>query len=175
MCVCVCALAHRQLFVARSRHTHTHCELRAHAHTQTHTRSFGHSLAGALTLTHYLLSLRTHTRTQGLIPPTVESLEQQVARALEQMKSFELPIHQYIYLNSLQRTNQTLFYALLAANLEQCLPIVYTPTGACVCVSGSGCLSLCVSMDMISKIYGRPTFLGLCMCVCACVRKGNSR
>jgi malic enzyme len=59
----------------------------------------------------------------------VESIEQQVQRTLEQLRTFDKPINKYIYLNSLQRTNQTLFYATLAADLEGCLPIVYTPTG----------------------------------------------
>lgn len=66
---------------------------------------------------------------QGLIPPVVETLEDQIERSLEQLKSFDKPINKYIYLNGLQRTNQTLFYATLAAELEACLPIVYTPTG----------------------------------------------
>jgi malate dehydrogenase (oxaloacetate-decarboxylating) len=59
----------------------------------------------------------------------VETIEQQVQRTLEQLRTFDKPINKYIYLNSLQRTNQTLFYATLAADLEGCLPIVYTPTG----------------------------------------------
>ena len=75
------------------------------------------------------LTIITPIKRQGLIPPVVETLEDQIERSLEQLKSFDKPINKYIYLNGLQRTNQTLFYATLAAELEACLPIVYTPTG----------------------------------------------
>ena len=39
----------------------------------------------------------------------------------------------YVFLRDLQDTNETLFYALLARNIEEMLPIVYTPT------VGEGC------------------------------------
>eukprot|EP00124_Ichthyophonus_hoferi_P004827 Ihof_evm3s589 gene=Ihof_evmTU3s589 len=65
---------------------------------------------------------------RGLLPAKLESIETQVERAWEQCIQFEKPINRYIYLNSLQRTNVTLFYALLNRHLEELLPIVYTPT-----------------------------------------------
>eukprot|EP00123_Amoebidium_parasiticum_P016857 comp23611_c0_seq1/m.40162 comp23611_c0_seq1/g.40162 ORF comp23611_c0_seq1/g.40162 comp23611_c0_seq1/m.40162 type:complete len:576 (-) comp23611_c0_seq1:392-2119(-) len=71
---------------------------------------------------------RKRFRLRGLIPPLVESLDTQILRAKEQLAQFTKPINRYIFLNSLQRTNVTLFYALLLDDLEALLPIVYTPT-----------------------------------------------
>lgn len=65
---------------------------------------------------------------RGLIPAKVEPLEVQVKRCHLQLDEFATPLNMYVYLNNLQRTNVTLFYALLMQDLERLLPIVYTPT-----------------------------------------------
>jgi len=70
----------------------------------------------------------------GLLPPQVETLEQQATRALAQLRAFDTNIEKYIYMNSLQERNETVFYRLLIDNLEECMPIVYTPT------VGEGCV-----------------------------------
>ncbi|KNC81342.1 hypothetical protein SARC_06328 [Sphaeroforma arctica JP610] len=64
----------------------------------------------------------------GVIPPVIESLEQQVARTQQQLDGFPVPLDKYIYLAALARNNETLFYATLLNDLKGCLPIVYTPT-----------------------------------------------
>eukprot|EP01134_Creolimax_fragrantissima_P000868 CFRG0868T1 len=64
----------------------------------------------------------------GMIPPVVETLEQQVLRTRQQLDSFPVPLDKYIYLAALSRNNETLFYATLLNDLKGCLPIVYTPT-----------------------------------------------
>src|SRR3546814_17963765 len=47
-------------------------------------------------------------------------------------------IERYAFLRELQDTNETLFYALVVANLEEMLPLVYTPTVGLGCQQFSG-------------------------------------
>lgn len=64
----------------------------------------------------------------GLLPPEVNTLEQQVERVYKGFTKAESPIHKYQYLRALQERHEILFYALLEQHLEEMLPIVYTPT-----------------------------------------------
>ena len=64
----------------------------------------------------------------GLLPPNVLTLDEQVSRRLQALRGFETDLERYAFLRELQDTNETLFYALLVGNLEELLPIVYTPT-----------------------------------------------
>ncbi len=64
----------------------------------------------------------------GLIPPHVSTMEEQLGRVYENYKSKTNNIERYIYLRSLQDRNETLFYALLNRHVEEMTPIVYTPT-----------------------------------------------
>ena len=64
----------------------------------------------------------------GLLPPHVASLEEQVERVYEAFAKEPSPLAKYVYLRALQERNEILFYALLERNLEAMLPIVYTPT-----------------------------------------------
>mgnify|MGYP006413424801 FL=1 len=50
------------------------------------------------------------------------------ARVMWQMKRLKEPINKYIYLSSLCERNHTLFYYVMQENLEELMPIVYTPT-----------------------------------------------
>eukprot|EP01089_Gocevia_fonbrunei_P000331 TRINITY_DN1034_c0_g1_i1.p1 TRINITY_DN1034_c0_g1~~TRINITY_DN1034_c0_g1_i1.p1 ORF type:complete len:571 (+),score=151.17 TRINITY_DN1034_c0_g1_i1:47-1759(+) len=76
---------------------------------------------------------RDALKLRGLLPPAVQSMEVQVKSALAHLHSFETPIQKYIYLSSLKQRNETLFYRLLIENLEECMPIVYTPTVGLAC------------------------------------------
>ena len=64
----------------------------------------------------------------GRLPPRVETLEEQVARAMDQLEKFEKPIEKYAHLNAIHATNVTLYYSILQTYPEKMLPIVYTPT-----------------------------------------------
>jgi malate dehydrogenase (oxaloacetate-decarboxylating) len=79
----------------------------------------------------------------GLLPPHVGNLEDQAARRLKALRDFELNFARYAYLRDLQDTNETLFYAVLARNLEEMMPLVYTPT------VGEGC-------QRFSEIWRKP-------------------
>ncbi|MCC6136392.1 MAG: NAD-dependent malic enzyme [Candidatus Contendobacter sp.] len=64
----------------------------------------------------------------GLLPPQVNTLEQQVERVYRGFLREPDPIGKYQYLRALQERAETLFYALLERHLEEMMPIIYTPT-----------------------------------------------
>lgn len=70
---------------------------------------------------------------EGLLPPAVETLAQQEARALAQLRSKPDDYEKYFFLAGLQRRNDTLFYRLLMNNTDEIMPLVYTPTVGKVC------------------------------------------
>jgi malate dehydrogenase (oxaloacetate-decarboxylating) len=64
----------------------------------------------------------------GLLPPRVNTLEQQVERVYQLYRNAPTPLDKYQFLRSLQERTEILFYALLTRHLGEMLPIVYTPT-----------------------------------------------
>lgn len=65
---------------------------------------------------------------EGLIPPVIESIEEQAARAYRQYQTFKTPLNKHIYLRNIQDTNETLFYRLVQDHISEMLPMIYTPT-----------------------------------------------
>lgn len=65
---------------------------------------------------------------EGLLPPRVLPIEQQVKRTYQQFRQQPSPLAKYQYLNAMHDRNEVLFYRLLTENIEEMLPIVYTPT-----------------------------------------------
>ena len=84
----------------------------------------------------------------GLLPPRVASLEEQVSRRLDALRSFSTDLERYAFMRELQDTNETVFYALLTQNIEELLPIAYTPT------VGAGC-------QHFSRLFRKPRGLFL--------------
>jgi malate dehydrogenase (oxaloacetate-decarboxylating) len=66
----------------------------------------------------------------GMFPSHVSSLDEQVARAEDNLRGFDRDLDKHVYLRVLQDRNEVLFYALLERNLEEVLPLIYTPTVA---------------------------------------------
>ncbi len=67
---------------------------------------------------------------EGLFPPHISSLEEQVQRTYANFRRFTTNLDKHIYLRVLQDRNEVLFYALIQRHLEEMLPIIYTPTVA---------------------------------------------
>ncbi|KAB1204338.1 NADP-dependent malic enzyme [Morella rubra] len=65
---------------------------------------------------------------RGLLPPAVFSQELQEKRLMHNLRQYEVPLHRYMAMMDLQETNERLFYKLLIDNVEELLPVVYTPT-----------------------------------------------
>lgn len=65
---------------------------------------------------------------RGLLPPHVSDILLQEARVLKNFRKMPNALQKYIYLSTLEDRNETLFYHLLMHNLEEMMPIVYTPT-----------------------------------------------
>ena len=86
---------------------------------------------------------RTLLGLHGLLPPQVESLEQQVVRAYDAFRRKSDDLERHIYLRALQDTNEVLFYRLLLDHMEEMMPVVYTPVVALGC-------------QEFSHIYRRP-------------------
>jgi malate dehydrogenase (oxaloacetate-decarboxylating) len=78
--------------------------------------------------TGFTLEERIALGLDGLLPPQVNSLEQQVERAWAGYVDQTTPLQKYQFLRGLQDRSEILFYALLERHLEEMLPIVYTPT-----------------------------------------------
>jgi malate dehydrogenase (oxaloacetate-decarboxylating) len=104
----------------------------------------------------------------GLLPPHVTTLDLQVERRLDAFRGIGADLQKYIFLRGVQDTNETLFYALLTRNIEEMMPIVYTPTVGLGCQLFSrifrkprGLFLSFPLRDRISYILGNPRFDGV--------------
>ncbi|KAF9168975.1 hypothetical protein BGX21_000770 [Mortierella sp. AD011] len=77
--------------------------------------------------------LRAALNIQGLSPSRIETFDIQKKRALAQLRSKASDIEKYMFLAWLRNTNVRLFYGLIADQLEETLPLIYTPTVGTAC------------------------------------------
>jgi malate dehydrogenase (oxaloacetate-decarboxylating)(NADP+) len=70
---------------------------------------------------------------RGLLPPHVHTIEEQMMRVMATFRSKPNDLERYVQLNALQDRNETLFYHVVTAHLEEMMPIIYTPTVGKAC------------------------------------------
>jgi len=79
----------------------------------------------------------------GLLPYHCSTVGEQLARVYGNYQRKDSDLERYIFLNSLQDRNETLFYRLLREHITEMMPIIYTPT------VGEGC-------RRYSHVFRRP-------------------
>jgi malate dehydrogenase (oxaloacetate-decarboxylating) len=91
---------------------------------------------------------RVDLHLDGLLPPQVNTLEQQLDRAYRGYSAEPTPLARYQFLRALQDRQEILYYALLDRHLDEVLPIVYTPTVG-------------LAVQQFSALYQHPRGLSL--------------
>lgn len=95
----------------------------------------------------------------GLLPPSVFSQDDQAIRVLANFRRWVKPIDKYVYLSALMDRNEKLFYKVIAENIEEMAPIIYTPT------VGKAC-------EHFGFIFRKPRWAGgqgqIMNCFCEC-------
>ncbi len=79
----------------------------------------------------------------GLLPPHVSTMKEQVSRVLENLRSQSTDLQRYTEMISLLDRNETLFYRVVMENLDEMMPIIYTP------IVGKAC-------QLYGHIFRRP-------------------
>jgi malate dehydrogenase (oxaloacetate-decarboxylating)(NADP+) len=70
---------------------------------------------------------------RGLLPPHINTQQEQVQRVMKNFDQKPTDLERYIHIISLQDRNETLFYRVVMDNLDRMMPIIYTPTVGQAC------------------------------------------
>ncbi|KAK1265801.1 hypothetical protein QJS04_geneDACA002638 [Acorus gramineus] len=73
---------------------------------------------------------------RGLLPPVCIDQGLQEKKLMQNLRQYQVPLQKYMAMMDLQERNERLFYKLLVDNVEELLPIVYTPTVGEACQKG---------------------------------------
>ena len=92
---------------------------------------------------------------EGLLVPTVETMETRIQRAAAQCESCDNDLARYIFLSQLQDTDSTLFYALLVSDPNKYMPLVYTPTVGEACEEFGHIFRHAKGMYLSTNLKGR--------------------
>ena len=76
---------------------------------------------------------REYLKLRGLLPPRQHSMAEQELRVLNNVREKPTALERYLYLVALQDRNETLFYRVLMNNIEEMMPLIYTPTVGRAC------------------------------------------
>jgi len=71
---------------------------------------------------------------RGLLPARVQTMEEQVARTLENFRKKPSNLEKYLFMIGLQDRNKTLFYRVVIDYIKEMMPIIYTPTVGQACL-----------------------------------------
>ncbi|KAJ5317068.1 hypothetical protein N7508_001576 [Penicillium antarcticum] len=64
----------------------------------------------------------------GMLPPNIQTLEEQVQRAYDQYSSRDEPLAKNTFMASMKAQNEVLYFKLLQSHLKEMFSIIYTPT-----------------------------------------------
>ena len=71
---------------------------------------------------------------RGLLPYAVTDMQGQADRVLENLRRKYYDIEKYIFLSALQDRNEPLYYKVVTENIEEIMPLIYTPTVGQACL-----------------------------------------
>ena len=83
--------------------------------------------------TAFTLEEREALGLRGLLPYNVRGQDTHKKRALGNLRRKAYDIEKYIFLSALQDRNEKLFYRLVMDNIEEIMPLIYTPTVGQAC------------------------------------------
>ncbi|KAJ6729996.1 MALIC ENZYME-RELATED [Salix viminalis] len=124
--------------------------------------------------TAFSMTERDRLDLRGLLPPNVMSSEQQIQRFMADLKRLQVQardgpsdpnaLAKWRILNRLHDRNETMYFKVLIANIEEYAPIVYTPTVGLACQNYSGLFRRPRGMyfsaedrgEMMSMVYNWP-------------------
>ncbi|KAG5042967.1 hypothetical protein JHK87_006882 [Glycine soja] len=124
--------------------------------------------------TAFSMTERDRLDLRGLLPPNVMSPDLQIERFMVDLKRLEVQardgpsdpnaLAKWRILNRLHDRNETMYYKVLIAKIEEYAPIVYTPTVGLVCQNYSGLFRRPRGMyfsaedrgEMMSMVYNWP-------------------
>lgn len=86
---------------------------------------------------------KTTFKLHGLLPTGYFSLEERAKKVYKTLQEKPTPLEKHIFLRGLQDRNEVMFYRIIRDNIEELLPLVYTP------VVGEAC-------QRFSEIYRKP-------------------
>lgn len=70
---------------------------------------------------------------RGLLPPHIHSQDEQMARFLENMRNLPDALEKFVALSALHDRNEALFFRVVCDNVDEIMPLIYTPTVGLAC------------------------------------------
>lgn len=92
---------------------------------------------------------------RGLLPAHVQTQQKQLKRVLANLRRKPTPLERYIFLIALLDRNETLFYRTVIDNIEEMLPLIYTPTVGQACQEFSNIFRRARGLYVSTKDRGR--------------------
>ena len=92
---------------------------------------------------------------RGLLPPRVSTFADQVSRLKEVIDSEAAPINKYLTLESVHASDEALYFQLVMENVEEYMPLIYTPTVGEACQKYSHIFRYARGLYISSEDRGR--------------------
>jgi malate dehydrogenase (oxaloacetate-decarboxylating)(NADP+) len=70
---------------------------------------------------------------RGLLPPRVHAQEEQANRVMTHLRALSDPLEKYVALNALHDRNEALYFRVVIDNIDEVMPIIYTPVVGLAC------------------------------------------